>query len=241
MTDDIAGAWDRLSPSYQRSTSLPTDVVHYGPNIGTEADFRLLGDLRGKRVLELGCGGAQASIAFAKQGATAIAIDASAEQLAHAKKLADQEEVRVELRQGDLAQLSFLPADNVDLVFSAFAFQYVEDLGRVFRQVQRVLKVGSPFVFSIDHPAWNMFAEEPGSLDVVRSYYTSEIKWDWDGVPMKRYQHTFSDVYADLVRSGYRVDTILEPEPTKDGLQSEMWDDAKVMVPRTLIVRARKE
>src|SRR3954470_2423124 len=59
MPTDNAAAWDRHSSAYQQGAALPTDVAHYGPDIPTEADLRLLGDLNGKRVLELGCGGAQ--------------------------------------------------------------------------------------------------------------------------------------------------------------------------------------
>src|SRR5207249_2865411 len=107
-------------------------------------------------VLELGCGGAQCSIAFAKQGATAIGVDFSAEQIAFARRLCEREEVKVELREGDLADLAFLRGDTIDVCFSAYAFGYVDDLGRVFRQVHRVLKEDGPLVFSLPHPAYDM-------------------------------------------------------------------------------------
>ncbi len=129
-------------PPTRSGAELPTSTAHYGPDIPTESELRLLGDLKGKRVLELGCGGAQCSIAFAKQGATAIGVDFSAEQLAFARRLCEREEVRIELRQGDLADLAFLRADSIDLVFSGYAFGYVDDLNRVFRQVHRVLEGG---------------------------------------------------------------------------------------------------
>ena len=70
--------------------ALRPSVAHYGPDIPTEAELRLLGDLKGKKVLELGCGGAQCSIAFAKQGATAIGVDFSAAQLAFARQLCER-------------------------------------------------------------------------------------------------------------------------------------------------------
>src|SRR5438132_12891509 len=79
---DNAAAWDRFAAAYQSGAQLPTSTAHYGPAIPTEAELRLLGDLKGKRVLELGCGGAQCAIAFVKQGASAIGVDFSAEQLA---------------------------------------------------------------------------------------------------------------------------------------------------------------
>jgi SAM-dependent methyltransferase len=240
---DIAAAWDRHSAAYQEAAQLSTSVAHYGPDIPTEADLRLLGDLRGKKVLELGCGGGQCSIAFAKQGAIAIGVDFSAVQLAHARRLCDQEEVRVELRQGDLAELAFLRADSIDLVFSAYAFNYVEDLNRVFRQVHRVLKVGAPLVFSLTHPAYNLIDDDADpALLVRRSYFDrSPMDFDWDGTPFTAYHHTFAALYMGLARASYRVDLILEPEPLPGGHHSPAWRETFNFVPRTLIVRARKE
>jgi SAM-dependent methyltransferase len=243
MPTDNAVAWDRYAAAYQSGAQLPTSVAHYGPDIPTEAELHLLGDLRGKWVLELGCGGAQCSIAFAKQGATAIGVDFSAEQLAFARRLAEREEVRIELRHGDLADLAFLRADSIDLVFSAYTFGYVDDLNRVFRQVHRVLKVGAPLVFSLPHPAYDMIdddSEEP--LLIRRSYFDkTPIDYDVGGIALTDYHHTISDIYMGLARASYRVDLILEPEPNRSGPRSQDWRETFLTVPRTLIVRARKE
>jgi ubiquinone/menaquinone biosynthesis C-methylase UbiE len=240
---DNAAAWDRHAAAYQAGAQLPTDVAHYGPDIGTEADYRLLGDLKGKRVLELGCGGAQCSIAFAKQGATAIGIDFSAEMLAFGKRLCEREEVRVELRQGDVADLAFLRADSIDLAFSAYAFGYVEDLNRVFRQVHRVLKVGGALVFSLPHPAYDMLDDDAMQpLLVRRSYFDrAPIDYTFNGIAFTDYHHTISDLFTSLTRASYRVDTVLEPEPVSSGPRSQFWRDTFRYVPRTLIIRARKE
>jgi SAM-dependent methyltransferase len=243
VADDTATAWDRFSSEYQAAAQLPTDVAHYGPDIPTEADLHLLGDLKGKRVLELGCGGAQCSIAFAKQGATAIGVDISSAQLAHARQLCEAEDVRVELRHGDLADLAFLRADSIDLAFSAYAFGYVEDLNRVFRQVHRVLKVGAPLVFSLHHPAYDMIDDEaePGPL-VRRSYFDGRpIDYTQSGIDFRAYHHTFAELYMGLHRASYRVDMVVEPEPIVGAPRGWWWREAMAYVPRTLIVRARKE
>jgi ubiquinone/menaquinone biosynthesis C-methylase UbiE len=238
-----AAAWDRLSAVYQEGAALSTASAHYGPDIATEAELRLLGDVKGKRVLELGCGGAQCSIAFARAGATAIGVDSSNEQLAFARRLCDREEVRVELRHGDLADLAFLRADSIDLAFSSYAFGYVEDLNRVFRQVHRILKVGAPLVFSLPHPAYALLdddADEP--LLVRRSYFdTSPMVGTIADVELTTYHHSFSELYASLTRASYRVDAILEPQPRPGVPRSWWWRETFSMVPRTLIIRARKE
>ena len=243
MSTDHAAAWDHYAAAYQARSRLPIDVAHYGPDIPTEAEFRLLGDLKGRRVLELGCGGAQCSIAFAKQGASAIGVDFSAEQLAHARRLADAEGVKVELRLGDLADLAFLRSDSVDLVFSAYALGYVEDLGRVFRQVHRVLRVGAPLVLSLQHPVYGLIdddAEQP--LLVRRSYFDkSPISRRRGASELTEYHHTFADLFLGLARASYRVDAIIEPEPVTNGPRSADWREAFRYVPRTIIIKARKE
>lgn len=238
-------AWDRVAVRYQAGLDLPLDVAHYGPDVPTERDLRLCGDVAGKRVLELGCGAGQASIAFARQGAHAIAVDASEAQLAHGRALATREEVRVEWHHGDLADLAFLRADSIDLTFSAYALGEVEDLDRVFRQVHRVLRPTAHFVFSYEHPMSLCLGREPaepppgglalGRLEVRRSYF------DPGPVPVERLGETFEiwprsvgDVFAALGRAGFRVEVIAEPAPVESS-------DTGPAVPSTIIWRTRKE
>src|SRR5204862_283944 len=60
--------------------------------------------------------------------------------------------VRVEWHEGDAADLAFLRADSIDLAFATGLLGEVDDVDRLLRQVQRVLRPGPPFVFSFDHP-----------------------------------------------------------------------------------------
>lgn len=243
MADDNPQIQDSCASWYQAKEGLPLDVAHYGPDIADESELHLLGDLRGKRALELGCGAAPAAIAFAKQGAIALAVEASPELAVLARRRCDREGVRVELRQGDLADLAFVRADSVDLVFSAFALAYVDDLSRVFRQVHRVLKVGAPFVFSLPHPFYDIIDDEGHQpLLVRRSYFDrAPIGPDIDDAPERRHHHTIADLYTVLFRASYRVDAVLEPQPDSSGPRSAFWREPFRYVPRTLVIRARKE
>jgi SAM-dependent methyltransferase len=240
-------AWDSYAHEYLKTAGLSTETAWYGPDIPTEAELHLLGEprqLKGRRVLELGCGAAQASIAFAKAGATAIGVDNSQAMLAAARQMCEAEEVKIELRHGDMADLAFLRADSIDAVFSSNSFQFVEDLGRVFRQVHRVLRVGAPLVFSLPHPAWFAIdADKEGPVTVQRSYFdrSPERLRVAGEVALTAYHHTFADLYMGLARSSYRVDLVLEPEPVPGAPRSALWRDAMDWMPRTLIVRARKE
>ena len=235
-----AVTWNR-----QRVTDpAGADVVRYGPDIGTEADYRLLGHVADKRVLELGCGSGLASVALARQGARAIGVDFSSDHLTAARRLSERAGVKIELHEGDLGDLAFARADTVDVVFSAYALNLVEDINRVFRQVHRVLKPGCPLAFSVPHPAYDMIddghPEEP--LLIRRSYFDdSRIDLDSDRPPYFGYHHTISELFTGLSRANFRVDVILEPEPHRDGRGNPTWREAFGLVPRTLIMRARKE
>ena len=212
-------------------------VARYGPDIPTEAELRLCGNVEGKRALELGCA-AQASIAFAEQGAHAIAVDSSPDNLAAMRRRLEAENVSVEVHDSDLADLAFVRADSIDVAFSALAFDHVEDLNRVFRQVHRVLRQEAPLVFSVAHPAYAMIDDQATEPLVVRRSYFDHKRPEGEATEFHR---TISDLFTGLTRANFRVDTVLEPEPASSGPRSSEWRDTFKYVPRTLILRARKE
>ena len=197
----------------------------------TDRELRLIGAVAGKRVLDLGCGTGLAAIAFAKKGAVVIAVDGSRPKIEQARERADAEEVKVEFRDGDLADLAFLRADSIDAVFSAYALGEVEDIARVFRQVQRVLRPHSSFVFVQEHPFALCLGPEG---TVVHSYFDpgpiAVDSTDTDtGRPL--YTRNVSELFTELGRAGFRVDTILEPQPAQFSQK----------LPSTIVWRARKE
>jgi 2-polyprenyl-3-methyl-5-hydroxy-6-metoxy-1,4-benzoquinol methylase len=234
--------WHRFSSAAPSGADLSTEVAVYGADIPTEATLRLLGTLEGKRVLDLGCGAGHAAVAFARQGAKVIAVDPSSDQLDRAREAAEAAEVKVELQQAQLAELAFVRADGIDVVFSAFALAEVPDLDRVFRQVHRVLKPECPLVFSLPHPAFTMFepTTEP-PLTVRRRYHDpATITWYHGDERVVDHPRTVQSVFTSLMRANFRVDAVLEPEVPEEALRSHHWADVMRCVPATIIYRARK-
>src|SRR5665811_856159 len=68
-----------------------TEQLHYGPLCPSEESLMLLGEVTGKKILELGSGAGQNSIVLAKQGADCTAVDISDKQLEHGRQMADSE------------------------------------------------------------------------------------------------------------------------------------------------------
>jgi ubiquinone/menaquinone biosynthesis C-methylase UbiE len=148
------GWWDRDADNYQAEHGDFLGDVDFVwcPERLREADARLLGDVRGQRILELGCGAASAGRWLVTQGAQVIALDVSAGMLRHAQDLNNHSGVPVPLVQADAATLPF-GASSFDIVCTAFgAVPFIDDSARVMREVHRVLKPGGRWVFSVTHP-----------------------------------------------------------------------------------------
>jgi SAM-dependent methyltransferase len=119
-----------------------------------EDEVRSLGEVRGKDVLELGCGAAQWSMALTGDGARPVGVDLSAKQLRHARRAAPD----LPLVQGSAEELPF--ADRAfDVVFCDHGAMGFADPDRTVPEVSRVLRPGGRLVFAIVSPlmfmCWN--------------------------------------------------------------------------------------
>jgi SAM-dependent methyltransferase len=239
-----AEVWDRIAArELPEELEVIPDTVTYALGGPTETDLRLIGEVSGKRILDLGSGNGKNAIALARQGAHVIAVDRSIAQLTRARKLAATTDVRVEWHECDASDLAFLRADSIDLVLAAGVLGEVEDLDRLFRQVHRVLRPGSPFVFSYDHPmalAVGREVDAPGTLplgalEVRRSYFDmTPVEITHDNERIQVWPRTIAEVFASAHRAGYRVELLLEPEPI--GATGAGPD-----IPTVIVWRARKE
>ncbi|RKN50699.1 class I SAM-dependent methyltransferase [Micromonospora endolithica] len=213
------GWWDSDADDYQAEHGAflgDLDFV-WCPEGVREADVHLLGELAGRRVLELGGGAAAGARWLAAQGARPVALDLSAGMLRHAALAAGRTGVRVPLVQADALALPF--GDAVfDVVCTAFgAIPFVDDSAAVMREVFRVLRPGGRWVFSVTHPMRWIFLDDPGEggLTAVHSYFDRSpyVEQDERGVATYVEQHrTLGDRIRELVGAGFRLTDLVEPE-----------------------------
>jgi 2-polyprenyl-3-methyl-5-hydroxy-6-metoxy-1,4-benzoquinol methylase len=96
------------------------------------------GDVRGKRVLDYGCGAAEGGVYLAKQGASVVGVDVSPTMLETAQRLAKHHGVTIETR---LVTSEKIPADDreFDLIYGNGVLHHVnQDLARP--ELARVMK-----------------------------------------------------------------------------------------------------
>jgi SAM-dependent methyltransferase len=232
---DPSGGWTRYTTAHPAAVDRSIDLVELGPDLPS-LDRRLVGDVEGSRILDLGCGMGHGAVALARRGAKVIAVDTDAAQLAFARALAEEHSVKLELHQADLADLAFVRSASVDLAISVYSLAAVDDLDRVFRQVHRVLHPEAPFIVTLPHPFTLLVrAAGDGSIRVERPFTARSPLGEGASLT---YPHQFGDVHTSLTRANFRVDTVLEPEGDSRG----PWRSATTgWVPSTLVIRARKQ
>ena len=245
MSDEARRWWETHGRSYQETCRIPIDVL-YGTGSPNEAELRLIGSVAGKRVLEVGCGGAQASIAFARQGAIVTAVDVASSEIEFAEALAREHGVSVEFHRRDMSDLSPVASRSQDVVFSAYAFNYVDDLASCFGEVWRVLKEGGLFVWGGSHPFG--YAVDSETLCLHRSYFETgkSALGEETGCAFASVHRTVSDYFNLLVEAGFVVERIIEPDSRRRypydpwyGLWGNTPERLRLL-PATIIFKSRK-
>jgi SAM-dependent methyltransferase len=133
----------RTSPDVlARYANPPHDTAY-----AWEYAFHLLGDARGQRVLDLGCGDGQCTTLVASHGGTVTALDISTELLSMARVRSELDGNTAAVRPL-CASIHAMPiaSESVDIVFGMAVLHHV-DLELAAREVHRVLKPGGRAIF----------------------------------------------------------------------------------------------
>ncbi len=241
--------WDAAAPAYlaEHGGDLGDVDFLWCPEGLREADARLLGDVRGRRVLEIGCGSAPCARWLRLAGADVVALDLSAGMLARGAELNRSTGIDVPLAQADASALPLGDA-TMDLACSAFGgLPFVADPGAVLAEVARVLRPGGRFVASVNHPMRWPFPDspDPEDLRIVSSYFdrTPYVETgDDDEVVYVEHHRTVGDWVRAVVGAGLVLEDLVEPEWTPG--RTENWGqwspERGALVPGTLILMCAK-
>ncbi len=243
-------SWNRAAERYQAQQRIGTSAVHYGPLAPDEVTLQILGNVADRHILEIGCGGGQNCIVLARQGAHTVGVDLSDAQIEFARHLARQEQVTVELRQGDAADLSFLAEGSQDWILAVYVFPYIEDAVAVLHECARLLRPGGRLILSQDHPIracyWDEDAEDEGVLP-ARSYFDEQpMRWSFadTGAPMRTYHRPLGTWLKMLHEQGLQIIALHEfsaPDDwADDPWADEYTSEIAIHLPQTMILIAQK-
>lgn len=188
---------------------------------------RLLPDLRGARVLDLGCGfGWFCRWAQGQGAASILGVDVSQNMLARAAEQTHGDGVTY--LRADLER--FDPAPDVfDLAYSSLAFHYLDDLAGLLRRVHAALAPGGRLVCSVEHPLMTAPASHDWSSDgagrvawPVNGYLDEGLRrTDWLAKDVLK-QHRMIGTYVGLlVGAGFVLSHLEEWGPSVEQVAAQ--------------------
>ena len=213
--------WDLQASDYydEHGAFLGDDDFVWGPEGLREADAGLLGEVAGKRLLEIGAGAAQCSRYAARAGGRVVATDISGGMLRQGADLnahfSAQCGLIVPLLQCDATSLPFADA-SFDVVFTSYgAVPFVADSASVMAQAARVLRPGGRFVFSTTHPIRWALPDDPGylGLTVSSSYFdrTPYVEQESGTTTYVEHHRTMGDRVREIAAAGLALVDLVEP------------------------------
>lgn len=216
--------------NYLRNIQISTEDVHYGYLSPGEKELGLLGptqNLKGKWIVEIGCGAAQNCIALAKWGANCTGIDISDAMLQIGRKLVKKEKVDIELICDDARNLvellkrSRYGHKKVSIFISSFAISFIchdiVELLNLFKTVRQNIDPQGLFVFCFSHPS-----QKPDKITGIETDYQ---KWT-------EAYFTIAEVTQNLDSAGFAVKKTVE-QTTKN--PSKMSPEEKRRFPYKVI------
>lgn len=241
--------WTAAAPAYlsEHGDDLGMTDFLWCPEGLRESEARLLGEVQGRRILEVGCGSAPCTRWLASQGASPVGLDLSEGMLAQALDHGHRSGTVVALVQGEATALPFAD-ESFDLACSAFGgLPFVASAATALVEVARILRPGGRFVFSVTHPFHWVFPDDadPARLRVTGSYFDRRpyVELDHLGQPMYVEHHrTVGDWVRRLVAAGLVLDDVIEPEwqPGREVIWG-YWSAARAaLVPGTAIFCCHK-
>ena len=205
----------------------PKDSVYHS-YYEKPAMYSLLPNIEDKSVISIGCGSGEDSLYLKNQGAEkSVGVDLIEELITIAKESYPECEFDVM----DMQKLDF-PNESFDFAFSSLAIHYIEDWNKVFKEVYRILKPGSNFLFSCCHPvrfSMDRVPEEDGysikKLEVKKNKDTGELLITGDYLVKRKvtdalgkdtaniWTMPMGDIATAATDAGFLIQQIVEPRP----------------------------
>lgn len=220
--------YNKNADKYTAHVRDPQDSVYHA-YYEKPAMYSLVPNIKNKKVISLGCGSGEDSSRLKKLGAKkSVGIDISTGLL----KIAKESHSECDFQIMDMEHLKF-PNSSFDFAYSSLAIHYLEDWTKVFKEVFRVLKPNSYFLFSCGHPvkyamrSANTDTHIFSKLEIAKNIKTGKITVTGDYLKRRKlidgfgknsvttWRKSFSEISSEIASSGFLIERIIDPKPLK--------------------------
>ena len=227
------------------------DEINFNTCIETPTLLAMLPDMKGKTVLDIGCGMGHHAKQYADMGAASVlGVDISEKMLGYAREHNSAD--CITYRRMPMEDISALDR-QFDLVTSSLVFDYIEDFDKLMRDVFGLLKEDGELVYSMSHPivtAWDGTYDRYTRTETGERLFANlhrymaegcrKVKWVVDEVEV--YHRTVSTLINSMIRAGFIIEECQESRAS-DELREKYPDKfgGTIHRPEFIFFRCRKQ
>jgi ubiquinone/menaquinone biosynthesis C-methylase UbiE len=201
--------YDQMADVYADDADIhPLNVAYDRPAI-----LEMAGDVRGKRVLDVGCAAGALTDALVERGAAVVGIDLNPGLVDRARERLGQ---RAEFHVADLsAPLPFLPDRSFDLVTASLVLHYLADWRQPLAELNRVLRPGGILVISTHHPTLDIHLADPPAPYFATVLLNDTWRKGGREFEVSFYHRPISAIVDAVANAGFLIERIPEPVPDR--------------------------
>jgi 2-polyprenyl-3-methyl-5-hydroxy-6-metoxy-1,4-benzoquinol methylase len=246
--NDVLQRWETLADIY--SSEFDSEGDYYRKVLLNPALFQLLGEVRGLKILDAGCGEGYLSRILAEKGASVTAFDFSERMLKIAKERTPSH-LDIQYLRYDYERIGSKFKSQFDIVIANMVMQSIPDYDKAIFETYKVLKKKGKFIFSLNHPCFiipnskfDNNAHEKNMLPAINDYFEERVfELDFPkNTPNKVYvfHRTLSSYIASILKRKFSINAIIEPRPVMDLLKIDNILSNELKVPRFIVFSLKK-
>lgn len=208
---------------------------------------KMLPDFKSKKVLDLGCGfGWHCQYAIEHGAESVIGVDISENMLSVARQKTSE---KIQYICEAIENVKF-EQNSFDVVISSLAFHYLESFEDIAKKISNWLITGGKFVFLVEHPIFTSYGTQDWYRDsqgnklhfpVDKYFYEGKRDANFLGESVQKYHKTLTTYINTLLKSGFEITGVVEPQPSKEMLETDEGMKDELRRPMMLIISARKK
>jgi 2-polyprenyl-3-methyl-5-hydroxy-6-metoxy-1,4-benzoquinol methylase len=260
--NDLRKQWDDAAEGWRDFVRTQKD--YYRDVMNNPATFELLGDIRRKKILDLGCGEGYNCRIMAKKGAYVTGVDFSEKMIDFAIQKEKKEQLNIKYLVAEASDLQKLKDDNFDVVVCFMSLQDIEDYEGAVKEASRVLRKDGRFVFAIPHPCFETrivdgeviggWEYEKGNREEpikepkyykVDRYFESHryrVPWRMERLTLHfqttSFHRTLTKYAGALLKAGFVIRNLKEPRPSKEAIKKYPALKGHLRIPQSIVIEA---
>ncbi|MGP8079132.1 MAG: class I SAM-dependent methyltransferase [Dehalococcoidales bacterium] len=246
---EVSRHWDDNADVWTEHVRQGWDT--FREHLNNPAFLKLVGNLKGKTVLDAGCGEGYNTRIFARTGAKMTGIDISPRLIEHARRAEKKEPLGIRYELASFTSMSTFGEESFDTVVSTMALMDSPDFEKAIAEIYRVLKKNGDFFFSVSHPCfmtkgfgWITDRQSNQEKLTVSGYFSKtqwvehwqfsqapeEIRKEVPPFAIPRFPRTLAEYINPLADTGFVLRKMVEPRPSASDCREhpylQKWRDA---------------